>query len=467
MRPNGVNTSYGYDSVSRLLSLLHQQGANTVDGAIYTYDNAGNRHSKQNLLNGVTENYIYDAIDQLKQVTQGATTTESYTYDSVGNRLSSLNVATYSYDSSNHLNSSSDGVSYTYDNNGNTLTKTDGNGTTQYVWDFDNRLKSVTLPNPGGTLVFKYDLLGRRIQKTSVAGTTNFVYDGSNMVAELSSTGAVVAKYFQGTNIDQPLAMSRGGVIDFYNMDGLSSITSVYDLAGMQAATYSFASFGNTSSTGGLFNPFQYTGREWDSDSGLHYYRARYYDAAVGRFISEDPIRFASDTTNFYAYVGNDPVDESDPFGLCPPDKQCFAQLKCRTVNDWRALGRQHCFWYVQGSTGIQYILGAGPNPPTGNNRMLNIWPPNPNTQTGVDNRGAGTAWDSGLSAANCPGVDAMIAAANGWPQNTVPYHEVTGPNSDTAAHYLGTQGGFNPPAPAGVMGWSTPLPPRPTPTPH
>ena len=343
MRPNGVNTSYGYDSVSRLLSLLHQQGANTVDGAIYTYDNAGNRHSKQNLLNGVTENYIYDAIDQLKQVTQGATTTESYTYDSVGNRLSSLNVATYSYDSSNHLNSSSDGVSYTYDNNGNTLTKTDGNGTTQYVWDFDNRLKSVTLPNPGGTLVFKYDLLGRRIQKTSVAGTTNFVYDGSNMVAELSSTGAVVAKYFQGTNIDQPLAMSRGGVIDFYNMDGLSSITSVYDLAGMQAATYSFASFGNTSSTGGLFNPFQYTGREWDSDSGLHYYRARYYSNVTGRFLSEDPIRFNSGTVNFYAYADNDPINGDDPFGL--RTRVCCRPLRNAVFG--RFLGFNHCYLVI------------------------------------------------------------------------------------------------------------------------
>src|SRR5438067_10510034 len=100
-RSNGVNTSYTYDSLSRLLSVLHQAGANTLDGASYALDNAGNRTSKTNYLNSVTENYAYDAIYQLKQVTQGVNTTENYSYDLVGNRLSSLNVASYTYNSSN------------------------------------------------------------------------------------------------------------------------------------------------------------------------------------------------------------------------------------------------------------------------------------------------------------------------------------------------------------------------------
>jgi YD repeat-containing protein len=92
-RPNGVNTSYSYDSLSRLLSVLHQNGATTLDGAGYTYDNAGNRTAKTNYLNNITEHYTYDPIYQLTQVAQGTTTTESYSYDAVGNRLSSLGVA--------------------------------------------------------------------------------------------------------------------------------------------------------------------------------------------------------------------------------------------------------------------------------------------------------------------------------------------------------------------------------------
>jgi hypothetical protein len=71
-----------YDNLSRLLSVLHKQNGTTViDGASYTYDNAGNRDSKTNYLNSATEDYVYDAIYQLKQVTQGANTTENYTYD--------------------------------------------------------------------------------------------------------------------------------------------------------------------------------------------------------------------------------------------------------------------------------------------------------------------------------------------------------------------------------------------------
>ncbi len=87
-RPNSLNTAYNYNSLSRLLSVL-QAGGSTVDGATYTYDNAGNRTSKLNQLSGTGENYTYDLIYQLTQVSQGANTSESYSFDAVGNRLSS------------------------------------------------------------------------------------------------------------------------------------------------------------------------------------------------------------------------------------------------------------------------------------------------------------------------------------------------------------------------------------------
>ena len=119
-RPNGVNTSYSYDSLSRLLSVLHQAGTVTLDGASYGYDNAGNRTSKTNHLNNITENYTYDPIYQLMQVTQGLTTTESYSYDAVGNRLSSQGMSPYSYNPSNQL-TSTPSATFIYYGNGNTL----------------------------------------------------------------------------------------------------------------------------------------------------------------------------------------------------------------------------------------------------------------------------------------------------------------------------------------------------------
>src|SRR5207253_7113770 len=121
-RPNGLKSVYAYDNLSRLQSVLHQSGSTTLDGASYTVDNAGNRTSKTDQLAGVTSNYTYDPIYELTQVTQAATTTESYTSDPVGNRLSSLGVSPYSVNTSNEL-TSTPSTTYTYDSNGNTLTK--------------------------------------------------------------------------------------------------------------------------------------------------------------------------------------------------------------------------------------------------------------------------------------------------------------------------------------------------------
>jgi RHS repeat-associated protein len=317
-RPNAVNSTYSYDSLSRLLSVLHQNGTTTLDGATYTYDNAGNRTSKTNQLNNANEQYTYDAIYQLQQVSvssqnQGATTMESYTYDAVGNRLTSLGVPSYTYNSSNELTSSSV-ASYTYDNNGNTLTKTVSGSTTQYAWDFENRLASVTLPGTGGTVTFKYDPFGRRIQKSG-ASIINYLYDGANAIEEVDSSGNVLAKYLQGAGIDEPLSELRSGAVSYYEQDGLGSVTSLSGSGGVLANTYVYDSFGNpTGFSGTVTNPYQYTGRDYDSETGLRYYRARYYDSTTGRFLSEDPLKFQTGP-NHYVYVANDPINLYDPSG--------------------------------------------------------------------------------------------------------------------------------------------------------
>src|SRR5207253_408203 len=152
----------------------------------------------------------------------------------------------------------------------------DSTGITTYAWDFENRLTSVTLPASGGTISFAYDPFGRRIKKVSSTGTSVFVYDGDNLVEETNSSGAVVARYSQGLNIDEPLAMLRSSTTSYYQADGLGSVTSLSNGTGSLAQTYSFDSFGKTTPTGSLVNPFQYTGRESDTETGLYYYRARY-----------------------------------------------------------------------------------------------------------------------------------------------------------------------------------------------
>jgi RHS repeat-associated protein len=316
-RPNSVTTNYTYDKLSHLLSVLHHLSGSTIDGAVYTLDSAGNRTAKQNDLAGVTSNYSYDSIYELTQVLQGTTTTESYSYDAVGNRTASLGVASYTTNSSNEMTANSN-ASYTYDANGNTLTKVVGSNTTSYAWDYENRLTSVTLPNSGGTVSFKYDPFGRRIEKISPSATNIFLYDDDNLVETVNASGGEVASYAQGDGIDEPLALDRGGTVDYYEQDGLGSVTSLTASNGTVTQSYTYDSFGNlTNSSGSLTNYFGYTARDFDTETGLFYYRTRYYDSSSGRFLSEDSLRFAGGM-DFYAYVRNEPSLFRDPFGMCP-----------------------------------------------------------------------------------------------------------------------------------------------------
>ena len=187
--------------------------------------------------------------------TQGGTTTESYTYDPVGNRLSSLGLSPYQYNVSNELTQTPNTL-YAQDAKGNTMIKTDSTGSTTYTWDYENRLKSVTLPGTGGTVTFKHDPFGRRIYKQSANATSILVYDGNNLIETVNTTGGTVARYAQGQSIDEPLAMQRGTTIDYYEADGLGSITSLMDSTCAVVQGYTYDSFGNqTNSTGTLHMP--------------------------------------------------------------------------------------------------------------------------------------------------------------------------------------------------------------------
>ena len=124
------------------------------------------------------------------------------------------------------------------------------------------------------------------------------------------------------------MAELRGGVAGYYELDALDSVTSLAATNGFAAQTYTYDSFGNlTASNGTVINPFQYTGREFDPETTLYFYRARYYDSTIGRFLSEDPLRFVAGTniledpfhfkagTDFYGYTFNSPTQWRDPDG--------------------------------------------------------------------------------------------------------------------------------------------------------
>jgi RHS repeat-associated protein len=209
---------------------------------------------------------------------------------------------------------------HAYDANGNTLSDPSGKS---YSWDFENRLTQAVNPVVG-TTTFKYDPFGRRIYKSSPTFAGIFLYDNDNLIETVNPSGTMLARYSQGINIDEHLSEFRSSEASYYEQDGLESVSSLSVAAGTLANTYNYDSFGNLiASTGTLTNPFQYTGRDYDTETGLRYYRARYYDPAQGRFLSEDPARF-SGGFDFYGYVKNDPVDFMDPTGL-----------QCEQVSPW------------------------------------------------------------------------------------------------------------------------------------
>jgi len=415
--PNGIVMSYGYDGASELTSLAYQLNGSTLGNLVYTYDLASRR--------------IY----------MGGT----YARTGLPNPIS-----TASYDASNELTQWGTATP-TYDANGNALS----DGTNSYVWDARNQLASMNL----GGATFQYDSFGRRVNKTVIGTTTNFLYDGANPVQELSG-GSTTANLLT-SRIDEYFQRTDSAGSRNFLTDGLGSSLALTDSAGTTQTQYTYDPFGNSSSTGSSASSYEFTGRENDG-TGVYFFRARYYDPTLQRFISEDPARMAGGDVNFYAYVRNDPTSLTDPSGLSPMSgrgscqPQCFAQLKYRPVDDWRVhwTGATHSFWYVQGSSGVQYIVSAGPSNTPGN--YLNIWPPSTDLHSGVDNVSAATDFDSGLSADNCAGVDKLLTAARGFGQYDNYYSAFWGPNSNSAANYLGSAGGFSPPAPLGGVGWYT-----------
>jgi len=169
---------------------------------------------------------------------------------------------------------------------------------------------------PTATSTYRYDGLGRRIEKVGNGLTRRFIYDGEDILLEYDETNTLLARYTHGPGIDEPIAMTRGGSIFFYLQDGFGTVTELTEGTGTTAQSYVYDAWGNiVQQTGNLENPYTYTGREFDPETGLYYYRARYYDPVVGRFLNKDPIGFSGGDTTLYSYVSNRPTYFIDPTG--------------------------------------------------------------------------------------------------------------------------------------------------------
>ena len=232
-------------------------------------------------------------------------------------------VAGNTFNAANEM-TSFNGTSQTYDANGNLA----NDGTNTYNWDARNHLVGITGSN---TSSFVYDALGRRALKTINGVSTQFLYDGSNPVQEIQN-GSPSANLITGLGIDEYFQRTDSAGARDYLSDILGSSLALTDSTGTIQTQYSYDPFGDTGTSGqASANPYQFTGRENDG-TGLYYYRARYYNPTLQRFIAQDPIGFSGGDANFFSYVLNNPSSRNDPLGLeseeCKELREQIAELQ-------------------------------------------------------------------------------------------------------------------------------------------
>ena len=371
---------FSYDPASQVTAIRHQLSAigSQINKAEYGYNAVGNRTSL--LDRRGSQAFGYDQLDRLTSASHPLLAQpQAFAYDPVGNRTtggSVLNAGNQLTADANH--------SYQYDDNGNLTRKTllaTGNYT-QFMYDAENRLVKVEdfvvgASTPAATSTYRYDGLGRRIEKVANGQTKRYVYDGEDILLEYDGANVLRARYTHGPGIDEPIAVTKGGATFFYHQDGLGTVTDLTDSTGATAKSYSYDAYGNIlESPGTIEQPYTYTGREFDSESGLYYYRARAYDAGAGRFLQKDPIGINGGDLNLYVYAASNPLDAIDPTGLeiillpgkCGsslPNLAVMQKLQCMdkcngsanifVTSGWRTSAQNRC---AGGSKGSYHLSG-------------------------------------------------------------------------------------------------------------
>ncbi|MFV2043853.1 MAG: DUF6531 domain-containing protein [Anaerolineales bacterium] len=334
--PNGTSTAYSYDNAGRVTDIVHANAGGIFASYSYTYDPVGNRLSEVSVAG--TTSYSYDTLHRLTGVTYPDGETVTYTYDPMGNRtLLSSDVsgdAAYTYDAGDRLLTAGSEI-FTWDANGNMASRTQGTDTTTYTFDPLDRLTQVV--SPTASVGFDYTGDGVRVGKTVDGVTMTYIQDleASLPFVLVETAGGQDTLYLSG--LDLLAQIQSNDSRHWYHIDALGSTRALSDEGGQLLVAYEYDAFGAVrSQSDSSTNRFLFTGEQLDLEISKVYLRARYYQPAIGRFISRDPIQgFVADPTSLsrYIYARSNPATITDPSGQFPAAVPLLAGLACSIVD--------------------------------------------------------------------------------------------------------------------------------------
>jgi RHS repeat-associated protein len=324
--PNGASEAMTYDISGRLLSIIGKDAAGTTQASYsYTYGYTdGGGGSQDGGLRGTmtwslagstaeTTTFSYDSLGRLTQANPLGGVNYQYCYDATGNLLAkaaTCTTATYHYNAGNEQTDSG----YSFDANGS-ATAIPADPTMAY--NAKNQTSSIT---PTGGTAQAQSYAGTSKADRVAAGTVGFVNDQLGLARRYQGGADYYTRDASGRILGERTSGTASGNY-YYLFDGLGSVVAMTNSAGAVVATYKYDPYGNITyeTSGAQFNPIRYAGYYWSASYGTYKVGERFYDPAMGRWTQRDPINQPLDTHgwNPYTYAGDDPINLTDPSGLC------------------------------------------------------------------------------------------------------------------------------------------------------